>query len=373
MKKAPQKLLLLILLNSILSCNQNDKKKPEEISEFEVIKIKAENLEKSNSFSANLEGIQVVELRPQVSGYIKEIKVREGQRVNKGDILFIIEDSKLNANTKNTEASIAKEQSNVDKTLIELNKIKKLAEANIVSNIQVENANAEYKIALATLKEAITLKNRATIDQEFSKIHAPFSGYIGRIPYKKGSLVDNQIEKPLTTISNIDIIYGYFSMSELDFANFNKRYKGNTFEEKINNIPPVELILADGSKYELKGKVDFINSQFDESTGAISLKASFPNPKGEIRSGNTGTIILYQKIEKGIAIPKTAAFELQDKTIIYKLDKNNNVRQLPVEIDEIDNTTYQVIKGLSENDIIVRKGIDRLKDSLKIIPKYKIK
>jgi membrane fusion protein (multidrug efflux system) len=232
----------------------------------------------------------------------------------------------------------------------------------------VDKARLDYQSALASLQESEANKRKAEIDKRFTQITAPFSGYLSRIPYKIGSLVDNNSTAPLTTISKTDTVYAYFSMSEIDFSNFKKNYEGGSIEEKIEGIPPVNLKLAGGLDYDLEGKIDMVDGQFNTATGSITLRASFPNPNGLIRSGNTGTVVLHRIRNNTIAIPKSATYELQDKTIVYKVDSTNYVQAVPIEVSLLDNENYQVTKGLNFGDIIVERGIDRLKDSLRITP-----
>jgi len=363
-------LVIQIATFALLSCD-NDKKLNEiKIPEVPVIELAGADLETSTAFATNLEGIQDIDIRPQVSGYLKKIAIDEGQKVNKGDLLFMIEDDSFNAALNNANASFSKETAIVEKASIELERVKNLQKANIISATRVANAKADYDAALATLEEAKYKKNEAQVKRDFTRIYAPFSGYSGRIKHKVGSLVDGKMVTPLVALSKIDTIYAYFSMSEDDFINFKNNYTGNSIEEKIKNVPPIDLRLSGSNTYEQKGKVDMVNGSFDRSTGSITLRASFPNTSGLLRSGNTGTILLHQKLENAIAVPQSATFEMQDKILLYKVSESNYLEQISIKVSKLDNQKYLLIDGVKEGDIIVEKGIERLQDSLKIIPKF---
>lgn len=371
MKIISKILIIQIATFALLSCD-NDKKLDEiKIPEIQVIKLVSADLETSTAFAANLEGIQDIEIRPQVSGYLKKIAVNEGQKVSKGDLLFMIEDNSFNAALDNANASFSKETAMVEKASIELDRVKNLQKANIISATQVANAKADYDAALASLNEARYKKKEAQVKRNFTRIYAPFSGYTGRIKHKVGSLVDGKMVVPLVTLSKIDTIYAYFSMSEVDFVIFKNNYEGNSIEEKIKNVPPIDLQLSGSNIYEQKGKIDMVNGSFDRSTGSITLRASFPNTNGLLRSGNTGTILLHKKLENAISLPQSATFEMQDKILLYKVSESNYVEQIPIKVSKLNNQKYLLIDGVKEGDIIVQKGIERLQDSLKIIPKFK--
>ena len=336
-----------------------------------VIRLSLADHQSSTSYVANLEGIQDIEIRPQVGGYLKHIAFAEGQKVEKGDLLFRIEAAPFEAQLQNANANYSKEEARFEKAKIELQRIKKLQEANIISETRLDNAKADYNAALASLKEAGFKKDEARILRDFTSIYAPFDGYTGKIQHKVGSLVDNDINVPLVSMSKVDTIYTYFSMSEKDFAQFKDNYPGSSIEEKINNIPPVDLRLVEGKLYENKGKVNMVNGFFDRSTGSIILRASFPNPNGLLRSGNTGTVILYRESENSVSIPKSATFEVQDKILVYKITPDHYLRQTPVKVKELDSKNYVLLEGLEPDDVIVEKGLERLKDSLQIIPNFK--
>uniref|UniRef100_UPI00261E66B4 efflux RND transporter periplasmic adaptor subunit n=1 Tax=uncultured Chryseobacterium sp. TaxID=259322 RepID=UPI00261E66B4 len=174
---------------------------------------------------------------------------------------------------------------------------------------------------------------------------------------------------PLTLLSDISEIYAYFSLSELDFIAFQNKYPGATLEEKLKNMPLVELVIADNSIYPEKGKMSIVDGQFDKTTGAISVRAEFPNPKGLLRTGNTGRVRMPQMLSNAVVIPQESTFEIQDKTYVYVVGKDQKVTSKPVKISGKTESYYFISEGLSAGEKIVFTGLGSLRDGVPIKPK----
>ena len=187
------------------------------------------------------------------------------------------------------------------------------------------------------------------------------------IPFKTGSLVGMSTPEPLTVLSEIKDVYAYFSLSENDFIQFKNQYSGNSIEEKIKQLPPVELVLADGTTYPKKGKVQTVSGQFN-NTGAISFRASFQNTDGLLRSGNTGKIRVPKILSSAIAVPQEATYEMQDKTFVFLVADSNKVASSPITIAGKSGNYYLVENGVKAGDKIVYSGFDRLQDGVLIQP-----
>ncbi len=187
--------------------------------------------------------------------------------------------------------------------------------------MQLKTAKAAYDAAAANVAQAQAMVSNAQINLGYALIKAPVDGYIGRIPFKTGSLVGTSTVEPLTVLSEIKEVYAYFSLSENDFLQFKNQFAGNTIEEKIKKMPPVELVLSDGSIYTQKGKVQMVTGQFDNSIGAISFRASFPNTDRLLRSGNTGKVRIPKVLTNALVVPQEATFEIQDKVFVFALGR----------------------------------------------------
>jgi membrane fusion protein (multidrug efflux system) len=172
----------------------------------------------------------------------------------------------------------------------------------------------------------------------------------------------------LTVISDIKEVYAYFSMSENDFMQFKNRFEGNTIEEKIKKMPPVELVLPDGSLYAQKGKVQIVAGQFDHTIGAITFRAAFPNTDRLLRSGNTGKVRIARELPAALVVPQEATFEVQDKVFVYSVGDSNKVMSKPLTISGKTNTYYFVESGVAAGEKIVFAGIGNLKEGMVIVP-----
>jgi len=319
-------------------------------------------------FSASLEGTTDVEIRPQVEGYLDKILVDEGAFVKKGQVLFIINDRPYREQLNNASANLAAAQANLLSADINVSKLEPLVDGNIISPIQLKTAKANQSGAAAVVAQSKALVQNASINVGYTQVKSPVDGYVGRIPFKAGSLVGLSNPQALTVVSAVKNIYAYFSFSEKDFLRFKDQFAGASLEDKIKQMPLVDLVLADNSLYAEKGKVEIVSGQFDNHTGAISFRASFPNTDGILRSGITGKIRLPQVSNESIAVPMEATFELQDKVFVFVLDSKNVATSTPLSIHGRAGNYYLVDKGLKAGDRIVFAGLDRLKDGAAIQP-----
>jgi membrane fusion protein, multidrug efflux system len=319
-------------------------------------------------FSASLEGSRDIEIRPQVDGYLDQIYVDEGAQVRKGQILFRINDRPYREQLNNARASLAAAKANLSNAEINVAKLTPLVQNNVISDVQLKTAKASYDAAAANVSQAQAMVSNAEINTGYTVIKAPSDGYVGKIPYKTGSLVGTSTPEALTVLSAVKEVYAYFSFSEKDFLEFSNQFPGNTIEEKLKQIPPVDLVLADNSTYPLKGKVETVSGQFNNSMGSISFRATFPNTNGLLRSGNTGKIRIPQVLGSTIVIPQESTFELQDKVFVFVLADSNKVISTPIIVAGTSGNYYLVGKGINPGQKIVYSGLDRLKDGTVIQP-----
>ncbi|HEY0298418.1 MAG TPA: efflux RND transporter periplasmic adaptor subunit [Arachidicoccus sp.] len=319
-------------------------------------------------FPAALEGKVNVEIRPQVDGYLDKIFVDEGAFVSAGQPLFRIDSRVYNEQVRNANASLGAARANMQKAQVEIDRLTPLVAAKVISPVQLATAKEEFASAKALAAQAQSTVGSAKINLGYTLIKAPVSGYIGRIPFKLGSLVSKSDAQPLTLLSDVSEMYAYFSLSEPDFIAFKNKYAGNTLEEKIKNVPAVELIAADNSIYPEKGKVSVVEGQFDKTVGAITLRAAFPNKGGMLRTGNTGRIRLPQNLNEVLTIPQESTFEIQDKVFVFVLGDSNKVASKPIKIAGKTSHYYFVADGVKSGDKIIYSGTANLHDDMKIVP-----
>lgn len=333
-----------------------------------VASISSENTVTDSEYPASIQGTVDVEIRPQVSGNLDRVFVDEGVYVSKGQSLFKINERPFREQLNNALASLHASEAALINAQLEVDKLTPLVENKVVSDYQLKTAKASQKIAAANIEQAKAMVASARINLGYTNVTAPVSGYIGRLPKKQGSLVSSTDVDPLTTLSDVHEVFAYFSLGETDFINFKSQYAGNTLSDKIRHLPPVSLILADNNVYPQTGKIDMVDGQFDKTTGAITLRATFPNKNGTLRSGNTGKIRLGIQHDDAILVPQSATVEMQDKIFVFTLNKENKVNKMPITVIGKSGINYLIKDGVKSGDQIVLSGMDQLQEGQVIQP-----
>ncbi|MFI2743313.1 efflux RND transporter periplasmic adaptor subunit [Zhouia sp. PK063] len=361
----------IILFASIIflySCNGNaTAATAAPAPELPVLTLHKEQASTATSYPATLEGMTDIELRPQVSGILTNIYVDEGAHVRKGQLLFKVDDKPYLEALHNAQANYNAAKATLIQQNLEVEKLKPLVNNSIVSDYQLKAAIAARDIAAANVAQAQAQISSAEINLAYTDIKAPVSGDINRFPKKQGALVSPSDAMALTTISDAHKVHVYFSLGESDFVAFKQTYQKQ--DTALQNLPPVLLQISGEQMYNHNGKIDMISGKFDQTTGTITLRATFPNPDGFLKSGNTGRVILKLPHAPTVIIPQEATAEVQDKIFVYKVDKNNKVTKQPIVVSGTTGHMYLVEKGLEDGDQIVYKGFGNLQDGMTIQPK----
>lgn len=361
--KTLSKAAVLLVIISFSSCGKSGADagalaapKPE-VDFFQAESITGE-VEKK--YPGTVEGTVNVDIKAQVSGYLEAIYVKEGDYVNKGQSLFKIKGDVYAEQVNNSRAAYKSAQANLSNAKLEVEKIKPLVDGKVFSDMQLKTAQANYEAAVAQVAQAKAALGSSQLNADFSLIKAPVSGYISRIPNRIGNLVTPADAVPLTVLSDINTVFVYFSLTEADYLAFSKDPKSNQ---------TVSLIMADDSEYEQKGKLEVASGNIDRSTGTISLKAIFPNPKKLLRAGGSARVILNNSLSSVITVPMASVKDIQDKFFVFVLKPGNKVAMVPIEIGGSSGTDYFVKSGLKQGDKIALNSIDVLYDSMEVVPK----
>lgn len=334
----------------------------------EVITISTASATTGHDYTASLEGRSDVEIRPQVDGFLESVLVDEGALVKAGQVLFKINDQPFRQQLNSASANLQAATAAITSAQLEIDKLTPLVQNKVVADYQLKAAKAAYKIAVANAAQARANLASAKINLGYTLVKAPVSGFIGRLPKKRGSLVSPTDPEPLTQVSDVHEVYAYFSLSETDFINFKSRHQGNTLHEKLEKLLPVSLVLADNTVYPHTGKIDMVDGQFDKNTGSITLRAIFPNAQGLLRSGNTGKVRLQEEQTDAILVPQAATMDVQDKIFVYTVGDSNKVAKQPITISEKSGTNYIVKEGVKPGQKIVFSGLDKLVEGTVIKP-----
>ena len=330
--------------------------------EFTVKEITATSSNQVTKYPATIKGLQDIEIRPQVSGFIVGLCVDEGATVRKGQALFQIDPTQYQAVFDQAAAGVESAKANL-KTA---NK-KMLHEQKIISDFEYQTAVNNLLTAKASLAQAEASYTAAKQNLEFCTVTSPSDGVIGTFPYRIGALVSASIAEPLTTVSQIGDMYVYFSLTEKELLNLTRA--GGTLDEQLAKMPEVQLELADGSIYAEKGKIDAVSGVIDQTTGSVSMRAIFPNKQNILRSGGMANVIFPYTMENVLLVPQSATVDIQDKKFVYVLQPDSTVKYTEIRISNLnDGKNYIVLDGLKSGEKIAVEGVTRLNDGMKITP-----
>lgn len=377
LKKIPVTLGFAISIAGMVSCTSGNSKNADQSDVLSAIELPVTTVQPTTAFTektylGSVEGTDNVEIRPQVGGKLEAIFVDEGEYVEKGQKLFQIDPLTYNEALNNELANREVRKAELENAALEIERLTPLVENEVISNVRLRAAESNYEVARAALAQSDAAVNSAKINRDFTVILAPVDGYIGRIPKRIGNIVSMSDSEPMTVLSDVKNVRVYFSMSETDFLYYNERSHRDSLAveegETKDILSEVSLILADGKEFEEKGIIDAIDGHVNRSTGAISLRATFPNPKGMLRSGNSGKIKLEEKHQNVIAIPQTAIYEIMDKTFVYLIQEDNKTKRHPVVLAGKSGKSYLIKEGLSAGDRIVTSGVESLNQDMIVIP-----
>ena len=321
-------------------------------NEFTVKEITATSSNQVTKYPATIKGLQDIEIRPQVSGFIVKLCVDEGATVRKGQALFQIDPTQYQAAFDQAAAGVESAKANL-KTLTETEANKKmLHEQKIISDFEYQTAVNNLLTAKASLAQAEASYTAAKQNLGFCTVTSPSDGVIGTFPYRIGALVSASIAEPLT---------------EKELLNLTRA--GGTLKEQLEKMPEVQLELADGSIYAEKGKIDAVSGVIDQTTGSVSMRAIFPNKQNILRSGGMANVIFPYTMENVLLVPQSATVDIQDKKFVYVLQPDSTVKYTEIQISNLnDGKNYIVLDGLKSGDKIAVEGVTRLNDGMKITP-----
>ena len=350
-------LLMLSVFLVIVSCGNSEQNKPAAVAPpapFPVSQLQVKTVTGYTDYPATIEGRVNSDVRAKTSGYIEKVYVDEGQKVRKGQVLF-----KLETQSLSQDAGAAKARVNVAQ--VEVDKLIPLVEKNIISPVQLETAKANLAQAQANYSSVSASIGYATIK-------SPIDGYVGSINFREGALISPSDATPLTTVSEIDEVYAFFSFNEAQYIDHLQRSEGTTKAERIKNSPDLSLILANGKEYSEKGRIQTSTGQINQNTGTIQIRAAFKNPKEILTNGNSGKIRFPIEYKDAIVVPQTATFEQQGNVMIFKLGEDNKVETAILKIKGTVDNLYVVESGVDANDKIIVSGVGKLRDGMAISP-----
>lgn len=352
-----QFLLYGLSLLFLTSCGDKDKKDTANIKTLPVYKITLRDTVVSNRFVADVHAKNNVEIHVRIPGLLDKVYVSEGQMVKKGQILFKISDAELQIQLIKADAVYKSMLADLRMANVELEQAQTLFNKKVIANQELELSKAKHDAATAKVAHAAAEKKSINQQISFTTLRAPFDGTIDRIPFKEGSLVENG--SLLTTLSQLDDVYAYFSIPE-------NIYFQMMADKSLNTKGDIKLVLPNGMVYDQQGELKTADGEIDRQTGSIQYKAKFNNPKGFIKHGTSGKLIISEPRTNVMLIPQKAVFSIQDKQFVFVVNKEGIVKMTNITIANTLDDVYILNKGLKKNDLIVQEGTQSLRDGDKI-------
>jgi len=355
MKKGILFFAALVLLSS---CHKKAQQAP--TAAHKTMKIDTQTVTMTGTYSAAVQGRQDVAILPQVSGFITKLCVTEGQRVTTGQKLFEIDRVNFEAALRVAEANVKAAEALVATNQLTYDSKKTLFAQKVISQYDLQVAENALLTAKAQLAQAQAGVTNARQNLSYTIVKAPCNGVVGRLPFRAGTLVSPQMPEPLTTVSDNTAMYVYFSMNEAQVMALVRQY--GSVDAALKELPDVELQLCDGADYPQTGRIESISGVIDKQTGAVSVRAVFPNPNKLLLSGGSCNVLIPMTRTSVILIPQEATYEIQDKVYTYRVVDGKAISTM-IDVEAMpDGKQYIVNKGLSAGDVIIASGAGLVKE-----------
>lgn len=363
-------LLLSIVVFALIGCGGDKQQTTEQqVPEKKVMKLEQKKCEVPLRTPAQLHGRQDIAIIPQVSATLEQVLVVEGQKVVKGQRMFILNQTAFLAAVDNAEANVARAQANVETQQLEVDAKKVLLDKDIISAHEYKVQENQLHMAKANLAEAKAMLKKAHNDLSYTVICAPHSGVVGTINHKQGALVSPQMSEPITIVSDNSVIYAYISISEVNYLSLINEYGSR--EQLLANLPDCRLMLNGNVEYPILGRVETMSGMIDPTTGAVSVRVAFQNPKGILAAGGSGEVLIYYEYD-GIVIPRSATYSVQDKTFAFIVEQQADSSYIAsakqIEVYRLNESEYIVADGLKSGDLLVLEGVKKMTNGMPVVP-----
>ena len=341
---------------------------PKEVqTSYETMTVEKKDIEVPVKFSAKMKGQADVTITPQVSGQLMKICVAEGQRVKKGQTLFVIDSRNAQLNLEVAQANLQAALAQENSAKLEYESNKNLFEKKIVSQYMLDNSENSYKQARASVAQARASVSNAKVNLSFCTITAPVTGLIGEIPVRTGDQVSPGSQ--LTMVSGNTQMDAEFSVAESLVEDMVS--SGANASDKVKilaSLPDVTFLMKNGTEYTHKGRVSSLTGMVNATTGTIACKATFPNPEGLLFSGIQGTVVLPYAVKDVIVVPQTAVVKLQSRQQVYKVKADSTATAVEVKTEDIGNgKDFVITSGLSVGDKIITVGANNVQEGQQVL------
>jgi len=303
-----------------------------------------------------------------VEGFLEGLHFKEGSRVKKGDPLYTLESQPFEEKVATRMSNVAEVKTRLAKAKGDLDRIRPLAEINAVSKSDLDAAQATYDASLSSLEAAKAQLRASEIELGYTKISSPIHGIIGKTQAKVGDFVGKDPSTViLNTVSQVDTILVTFFITETQYLNFTRHRAKMDSKQQDDGEAKFELILIDGSLYEHKGKLDFVDREIDTTTGAMLVQASFPNPEKLLRPGQFTRVRIKMRVVKdAILIPQRSVMEIQGLHNVFVVDSNNKIVTREIEVGPKLGSFWMIKQGLKPGERVVYEGLQKVRDGVTV-------
>ena len=352
------------LLMMAAACGSEQQKKGGDKAQYRTMVVERSQQTLHQMYTARLQGRQIVEIRPQIQGTITRICIREGEQVQRGQTLFVIDQTPYEAALQVARANVSSAEARLATAELTLSNTRELHQSHVVGDYEMATSENALREARAALQLARAQELSARNNLSYTVVKSPVSGSASMIPWHVGSLVSSTISEPLVTVSDDSEVFAYFSITEQQAINIISSW--GSLEQFVAQSPAVSLRLATGSDYDAQGRIDAISGTVDRQTGAVTLRAVFPNAERLLHDGGTATVVVPQSLDSCIVIPKEATYELQNRIFTYKL-ADGLTKSQPIEVYRLnDGRQYVVEQGLEPGDTIIAEGAGLLREGIQV-------
>ncbi|MEJ2587701.1 MAG: efflux RND transporter periplasmic adaptor subunit [Deltaproteobacteria bacterium] len=373
-RRVPSSLCGLFLLLATACAKEESAPPPPPPPKVTVYQTEASEVPIYQEFVGQIYGYKDIAIAARVEGYLESIHFEEGSRVKKGALLYTLESQQFDADVAAKMSGVAGAETVQAEAKTYLNRIKPLAKEKAVSASDLDSAEAQYEVAIASVKAAKANLRAAKIQLGYTKIYSPITGIIGKTKAKVGDFVGRSPNPIiLNTVSRIDTVLAEFFITETQYLTLMRSFISRGVQDKPEeeDRATLQLILSDGSVYDHKGKPDFVNREVDPDTGAILVQASFPNPDELLRPGQFVRVRGEEVVMDGILIPQRCVMELQGSFSCYVVDSENKIESRKVEVGPKIGSFWLIRKGLKPNERVVYEGLQKVKSGTVVDPTLK--
>jgi membrane fusion protein (multidrug efflux system) len=357
----------------LLACSEEKKAPPPPPPpEISVIKTMAEDVPLFLEFVGQTSGLKDITIRARVEGFLEGIHFKEGSWVKQGDLLYTLESQPFEEKVATRMSGVAEVNTMLAKYKGDLDRIEPLAKINAVSKSDLDAAQAAYDASLSSLEAAKATLRAAKIELSYTKISSPINGIIGKTQAKVGDFVGKDPSPViLNTVSQVDTILVTFFITETQYLEFN-RHKAKVestqqYGREDDGENKFELILIDGSLYDYKGKLDFVDREVDTTTGAMLVQASFPNPDQLLRPGQfTKVRIKMQVVQDAILIPQRCVIEIQGLYSVFVVDTDSKVTTREIQVGTKIGSSWMITEGLKPGEKVIYEGLQKVRDGVTV-------